>query len=130
MKSSQSNFNLRLPDSYSTRSYLIATVPQPHPISCQYPLIYYLAVAANSTVKDDKPKWTGWGDTTACQPQTNGKVSLASIMKSEESAHDIRGMKQQASSIFAHFLLLSCVNVIIFFYIDSFHYLIIKTYFP
>ena len=53
----------------------------------------YLTVAANSTVKDDKPKWTGWGDTTACQPQTNGKVSLASIMKSEESAHDIRGMK-------------------------------------
>ena len=44
-------------------------------------------------VKDDKPKWTGWGDTTSCQPQTNGKVSLASIMKSEESAHDIRGMK-------------------------------------
>ena len=68
-------------------------VPQPHPISCQYPLINYLAVAANSTVKDDKPKWTGWGDTTACQPQTNGKVSLAFIMKSEESAHDIRGMK-------------------------------------
>ena len=26
MKSSQSNFNLRLPDSYSSRSYLIATV--------------------------------------------------------------------------------------------------------
>ena len=104
-------------------------LPQPHLISCQYPLINYLAVAANSTVKDDKPKWTGWGDTTACQPQTNGKVSLASIMKSEESAHDIRGMKQ-ASSIFAHFLLLSCLNVIIFFYIDSLHYLIIKTYFP
>jgi hypothetical protein len=69
-------------------------VPQPHPTSCQCPLINHLAVAAN-TVKDDKPKWTGWGDTTAFQPQTNGKVSLASIMKSEESAHDIRGMKSK-----------------------------------
>ena len=28
MKSSQSNFNLRSPDSYSARSYLIATVLQ------------------------------------------------------------------------------------------------------
>ena len=27
MKSSQSNFNLRLPDSYLVRSYLITTVP-------------------------------------------------------------------------------------------------------
>ena len=70
-------------------------VPQTHPTRSvvNTHLINYLAVAANSTVKDDKPKWTGWGDTTACQPQTNGKVSLASIMKSEESAHDIRGMK-------------------------------------
>merc|ERR1712079_936447 len=31
-------------------------------------------------IPDNKPKWTGWGD------QTNGKVSLASIMKSEENA--------------------------------------------
>ena len=38
-----------------------------------------------TSVKNDKPKWTGWGDPTACHSQTNGKVSLASIMKSEES---------------------------------------------
>merc|ERR1712156_632389 len=41
-----------------------------------------------TSVKNDKPKWTGWGDPIACHSQTNGKVSLASIMKSEESTKE------------------------------------------